>query len=29
MQRYWNESAEIHLRPDFVLWMNENIVDKK
>jgi hypothetical protein len=29
MQRYWNEYAEKHFRPDFVLWMNEHIVDKK
>lgn len=29
MPQYWKDHAEEHFRPDFVQWMNENIVDSE
>jgi hypothetical protein len=29
MPQYWKEAAEKHFRPDFIQWMNENIVESE
>jgi hypothetical protein len=29
MLQYWKEAAEKHFRPDFIQWMNENIVESE